>query len=244
MDKPSDFEDDWLVVVVPVGRRSLIVSARKTTYAYSRAGAVLKNFPSLLPGGCRKAHKVTRDYCILDCVFHEASLSYFILDAMCWGGHPVYDSDLEFRTFWKEQKCKEHADIGVYSRTNPYPFLNLDYHPCTRESLTAILSQEPPYEVDGLLFIHKACRYITGYSPLALWLKPHMVADILGVPVSQEFLAKSPTILPTKHERGGGKMDTGESSGAGAAKGSAREGKMDTAREAEEKPVRTTSMDT
>ncbi len=204
MEIPSDFEENWLVVVVPVGRRSLIVSARKTTHAYSRSGAMINHFPSLLPGGSRQSHRVQRDYCILDCIFDAGTQSFHILDVMCWGGHPVYDSDLEFRTFWKEQKCKENTNISTYSRINPLTFHDLPYHPCTRESLTSLLSNPPPYQVDGLLFIHKECQYVIGTTPLATWLKPRMVPDILGVPVSPEFLAKSPEI----GQSGNGKMDT------------------------------------
>ena len=210
LEVPADFEENWLAMIVPVGRRSLVVSARKTTYAYSRAGAVLKNFPSLLPGGCKHTHRQIRDYSILDCVFYEGARTYYILDVMCWAGHPVYDSDLEFRTFWKEQKCKESPDIGTYSRLNPLVFQNLTYHSCSKENLARLLSKAPPFEVDGLLFIHKECRYILGRTPLAAWLKPHMVPDILGVPVSAEFLAKSPNLGTGKE-----KMDTGGKSPGG-----------------------------
>lgn len=30
-------------------------------------------------------------YCILDCIYNEAEQTYYILDVMCWRGHPVYD---------------------------------------------------------------------------------------------------------------------------------------------------------
>lgn len=221
VDVPSDFEENWLVVVVPIGRRSLIVSARKTTHAYSRAGALINRFPSLLPGGCKRTHRVSRDYCILDCVFHEGSQTYYILDVMCWGGHPVYDSELEFRIYWKEQKCKEFDEIHTYSRINPLPFQNLSYYPCTKESITSLLAETPPYEVDGLLFVHKKCRYIIGRCPLSAWLKPHMVPDILSIPISPEFLAKSPAIVTPR--RGKEKMDTSAEKSSG--------GKMETEKE-------------
>ena len=41
-----------------------------------------------------------------------------------------------------------------------------------------------------------------GCSPLAVWLKPHMVPDLLKLPVSEEFLACAPTLSDVK-------MDTG-----------------------------------
>lgn len=201
VDVPSDFEENWLAVIVPLGRRSLVVSARKTTSAYSRAGSLLNNFPSLLPGGSKQSHRVHRDYCILDCIFHEPSQTYYILDVMCWAGHPVYDSDVVFRTFWKENKLKECEAASTYSRSNPLPFLDLPYHPCTKESLSKVLSERPPFEVDGLLFVHKQCRYILGRHPLATWLKPHMIKDVLGVDVSSSFLALSPAMEATKERR-------------------------------------------
>lgn len=218
MDVPSDFEENWLAMVIPVGRRSLVVSARKTTCAYSRAGALINSFPSLLPGGSRKTHRLERDYCILDCVFYEATQTYFILDVMCWAGHPVYDSDMEFRTYWKEQKVGECSDISKYSRINPLPFQSIQCFPCTKESLASVLAKTPSFQVDGLLFIHKECRYIIGRTPLAAWLKPHMIPDILGIPVCPKFLACSPAQSPRKLRE---KMETGERQGK-------QRGKMET----------------
>lgn len=207
VDVPKDFEENWMVAVVPIGRRSLVVSARKTTNVYSRMGNLVRNFPSLLPGGSKKSHFVQRDYCLLDCIFHEPSQSYYVLDVMCWAGHAVYDSDLEFRLFWKENKLKECEGATTYSRINPLPFINVPYYPCTKESLSQILSETPPFQVDGLLFVHKQCRYFLGRTPLASWLKPHMVKDILGVDVSQGFLDMSPAMASTKKRV---KMDVSE----------------------------------
>lgn len=31
------------------------------------------------------------DYTILDCIYSEVDRTYYILDIMCWRGHPVYD---------------------------------------------------------------------------------------------------------------------------------------------------------
>jgi snurportin-1 len=226
VDKPEDFESNWLAVVVPIGRRCLIVAARKTTHAYSRVGAELKSFPSLLPGGCRLSHRLAQDYCILDCIFHEGKQMFYILDVMCWGGYPVYDSDTEFRVFWKEQKCKELEKISAYSRVNPLPFENLPFHACTKEGLERVLAEPPPFQVDGLLFIHKECRYILGTSPLAAWLKPHMIPDILGIAVSAEFLAQSPAMSGTPKKAKEGRMDTGEADRS--SRGSRQGKKMDT----------------
>ena len=195
VDVPKDFEEKWFMFVCPVGKRSLVVSAKGTTSAYSRLGKCIKNFPSLLPGGCAKTHRQARDYCILDCIFYEGTQTYYVLDIMCWGGHPVYDSDTEFRAFWKATKIRDDADkLCKYSRFNPLPFIDLPAYPSTKESITQVLSGNWPVQVDGLLFIHKEAHYCPNRTPLATWLKVHMVPDILGLPVSQEFLACAPTL--------------------------------------------------
>lgn len=59
VDVPSDLEQEWLVVVCPVGKRALVVASRGTTAAYTKSGFCVNRFPSLLPGGNR--HNSTSD---------------------------------------------------------------------------------------------------------------------------------------------------------------------------------------
>ena len=201
VEVPADFESKWHAVVCPVGRRSLVVASRGTTLAYSRSGECLKCFPSNLPGGCAKTHRTANDYCILDCIYVETARTYFVLDLMCWNGHPVYDSDREFRSFWLKTKLAEASElVANFARRNPFKFLPLTFHSCSKESLTQLFDSKWPLLVDGLLFFHIEAHYTTGTSPLVVWLKPHMVPDILGVPVSQEFLACAPAMSETKME--------------------------------------------
>ena len=192
VDAPADFAENWLMTVCPVGKRSLVVAAKSTTIAYSRSGAFLNTFPSLLPGGCKRMCHAAKHYSILDCILHEPSRTYFVLDIMCWRAHPVYDTDREFRYYWLCTKLSEVEGVKEASRINPYRFVPLDAFPCSRDSLTSVLSKPWPVEVDGLLFFHKQCHYKAGPSPLAVWLKAHMVPDVLGVSVSEEFLSCAP----------------------------------------------------
>lgn len=199
VDRPEDFERDWLMLVCPIGRRSLVVASRKTTSAYSRSGQCLNNFPSLLPGGSRNTHRTAEDFCILDCIHHSSTRTYYVLDIMCWRGHPVYECDTDFRMFWLRTKLAEEGDrLSSHSRINPLRFLPLDSFPCSSTSIAAVLSSTWPLEVDGLLFLHRKAHYTIGRSPLALWLKPHMVPELLSIPVSQEFLACSPRLSEVK----------------------------------------------
>lgn len=196
VDIPEDFEINWKFVVCPIGKRCLVISSRGTTSAYGRNGVLINNFPSLLPGGCVKTYRTSsRDYCILDCIYHEVSRTFHVLDVMCWGGHPVYDSDTEFRSYWKETKLRDEGErLSSYSRINPLTFENLIYHPCSPEALGKVLGSKWPFEVDGLLFVHKEAHYTVGSSPLTAWLKPHMIPDVLKIPVSDEFLSCAPTL--------------------------------------------------
>jgi snurportin-1 len=126
---------------------------------------------------------------------------------MCWRAHPVYDTDREFRFYWLRTKLSECKGINEISRINPYKFVALDSFSSSKDSLAALLSKPWPLEVDGLLFFHKLGHYLSRQSPLVVWLKPHMVTDILGVPVSDEFLACAPRMsdplaTPTRKGRG------------------------------------------
>lgn len=195
VEVPEDFSDKWLMFVCPVGKRCLVVSAKGTTTAYGRNGAYFNNFPSLLPGGCSKTYRIARDCCLLDCIYYSSTRTFYVLDILSWGDHPVYDSDTEFRTYWKATKIRDNAEkISRYSKINPLIFLDLPSYSCSNESITKVLSQKWPVQVDGLLFIHKEAHYWTRRTPLAAWLKPHMVKDILGILVSEEFLSCAPVM--------------------------------------------------
>ena len=104
----------------------------------------------------------------------------------------MYNTDREFRFYWLCTQISECEGVNELTRINPYKFVPLDSFSSSKDSLTTVLSKAWPLEVDGLLFFHKLGHYMSGSSPLAVWLKPHMVMDILGVPVSDEFLACAP----------------------------------------------------
>ncbi|XP_043536454.1 snurportin-1 isoform X1 [Chiloscyllium plagiosum] len=193
VDVPSDLIEEWLLVVCPVGKRTLIIASRGSTAAYTRSGFCVNRFPSLLPGGNRHNSATGKDYTILDCIYSEVNRTYFVLDVMCWRGHPVYDCQTEFRFFWLQSKLEEEGKklAEIVSR-NPFKFVGLPSLPCTPEAICQTLAAVYPFEVcdlkcalqvDGLLFYHKQTHYTPGSTPLVGWLKPYMVADILGLAV-------------------------------------------------------------
>ncbi|XP_038623474.1 snurportin-1-like isoform X2 [Tachyglossus aculeatus] len=165
IDVPSDLAQEWIVVVCPVGKRALIVASRGSTAAYTKSGFCVNRFPSLLPGGNRHNSMTGKDFTILDCIYSEVNQTYYVLDVMCWRGHPVYDCQTDFRFYWVHSKLSEEEGLGEKTRLNP---------------------------VDGLLFYHKQAHYSPGSTPLVGWLRPYMVSDVLGVAVPAGPLTAKP----------------------------------------------------
>ncbi|XP_041034096.1 snurportin-1 [Carcharodon carcharias] len=184
VDVPGDLVEEWLLVVCPVGKRTLIVASRGSTAAYTRSGFCVNRFPSLLPGGNRHNSATGKDYTILDCIYSEVNRTYYVLDVMCWRGHPVYDCQTEFRFFWLQSKLQEEGEkLAEIASRNPFKFVGMSHLPCTPEAICQTLAANYPFEVDGLLFYHKQTHYTPGSTPLVGWLKPYMVADILQLAV-------------------------------------------------------------
>ncbi|KAG8440286.1 hypothetical protein GDO86_006157 [Hymenochirus boettgeri] len=206
---PSDLSELWLLVVCPIGKRSLIVASRGSTAAYTKSGYCVNRFPSLLPGGNRHNSSSGKDYTILDCIYNEETRTYYILDVMCWRGHPVYDCQTEFRFYWLQSKLQEQEGLCDISKRNPFKFVDLQNFPCSLESVQNVMIQEFPYKVDGFLFYHKHTHYTPGSTPLVGWLRPYMVPEILGFPVPLCPLAQKPAYAQEQmrqileHKKGG-----------------------------------------
>ncbi|XP_067871447.1 snurportin-1 isoform X2 [Heterodontus francisci] len=193
VDVPGDLVEEWLLVVCPVGKRTLIVASRGSTAAYTRSGFCVNRFPSLLPGGNRHNSATGKDYTILDCIYSEVNRTFFVLDVMCWRGHPVYDCQTEFRFFWLQSKLQEEGEkLAEIASRNPFKFVGLLNSPCTPEAICQTLTANYPFEVDGLLFYHRQTHYTPGSTPLVGWLKPYMVADILGLAIPTCPLSMKP----------------------------------------------------
>lgn len=192
VDVPADLSSDWLMVVCPVGKRSLVVASKGSTASYTKSGYCVNRFPSLIPGGNRHNSALGKDYTILDCIYSDVDRTYYILDVMCWRGHPVYDCSTEFRFYWLQSKVEEAEGLSEISKMNPFRFVSLNNISCSTESLQKALAHEYNFTVDGLLFYHKETHYTPGSTPLVGWLRPYMVADILGIEVPQCPLTSKP----------------------------------------------------
>ncbi|XP_042870701.1 snurportin-1-like isoform X2 [Penaeus japonicus] len=194
VDVPEDFATSYLSVLCPVGKRTLIVSARGRTRAYTKSGIMVNQFPSLLPGGCY--HSKRKGYALLDCIWSITEKTFFVLDLVVWLNQSIMECETQFRFEWlKSRMLEETPDAAEISQYNPYKFVTLPYYDCTTETLTRLVNEPLPFPVplDGILFYHKESHYTHGPTPLVGWLKAYMFPEILGInQVAQVHMSERP----------------------------------------------------
>ncbi|XP_015929325.2 snurportin-1 isoform X1 [Parasteatoda tepidariorum] len=195
VDVPDDMAALWYLVLCPVGKRSLVVASRGKTKVYTRSGYRVNTFYSLLPGGNWRIEGSGRAYTILDCIFDESNKTYYILDVMCWKSHPCYDSDTEFRFYWRNTKIEETPEVKTISDDNQYKFIPLPHYDCDTETLKKTLQDPLPFpsKLDGLLFYHRKTHYISATTPLVGWLKAYMVPEMLNIEVPSSLCEDKPS---------------------------------------------------
>ncbi|KAI9288713.1 hypothetical protein BC943DRAFT_357569 [Umbelopsis sp. AD052] len=185
IDVPGDLYENWCVVPCPVGKRCLVISSNGQTTARLRSGRVLNKFESILPAGSStyKGNKVT-DYCILDCIFDPVHWVFYVVDIMCWKGHPIYDCDTEFRFFWVATKIQAD-EMDVPNAGNQFYKFQALQAASTTELKNVIANPYafmPPNvkaNLDGYLFYNRETQYVVGTTPLVCWLSIDKVQELL-----------------------------------------------------------------
>uniref|UniRef100_A0A8C3J5F0 Snurportin-1 n=1 Tax=Calidris pygmaea TaxID=425635 RepID=A0A8C3J5F0_9CHAR len=181
VDVPLDLEQEWVVVVCPVGKRALVVASRVSGskgfhLAFARwVGQSLEHSSTSPVFVCAV-------YCILDCIYSEVKQTYYILDVMCWRGHPVYDCQ-DSQVFLLRAALQQVTPNLSWCR-------GLFLPRCSTQHLPFLLLVF--FQVDGLLFYHKQTHYTPGSTPLVGWLRPYMVPEILGLAVPATALTTKP----------------------------------------------------
>ncbi|XP_059444969.1 uncharacterized protein LOC132176706 [Corylus avellana] len=170
IDVPDQLAQDWYVFARPSGKRCFVVSTNGTTVSRLRNGSMLHRFPSALPNGARTrdASGSAQSYTILDCIFHEADQTYYVIDMVCWRGYSLHDCAAEFRFFWLNSKLVETGAFDPPSQYHRYRFSLVPVYNCDQSGLSAAYTEPVPYVKDGLLFYNKHAHYQTGNTPLAL----------------------------------------------------------------------------
>lgn len=138
---PEKFEEDWLMLVCPIGKRCAVVSSQGRTRVFARNGfEFLTKFPSLLPGGNADARSSAKHNAILDCIFSESERTFYILDVILWNGVSFYGCESDMRFFWLDSKQSDLLPASECSRRNKFAFKRLPRFPCTRPQIEAAVA--------------------------------------------------------------------------------------------------------
>lgn len=188
VDRPMDFESEWVLKAMPVGRRCLVFARKGETVAYSRTGQFIKAFQSSLPGGCRMhISHCRRQFAIVDCIYVQNNNTFYLMDALAWNEQKLYESEASFRFFWLQSKYNENQEkfLTTGNRNECRFYCLHTYSASDQDILKALnndlLIKEHNLQLDGLLFFHIRGPYVPGANPLVLWIKPEMVNRVLNV---------------------------------------------------------------
>lgn len=182
---PEDIEDFYLVPV-PKGTRCLIVSENnhKPTKVFYKNGRLFKKFNSNLPSNT-----------ILDCIYNETTRTFYILDLLVYGNRDMMNCDSQFRFFWLKSKFIED-NIKVID--SDLTLALLSYHDFVDSTLINVCLQSHPLwendepNLDGYLFYHKEASYMSGTTPLVLWLFPFMMEEVFPYQLNSIYNTQTP----------------------------------------------------
>lgn len=206
VERPYNFENDWLVTPCPKGTRCLLIASMGYTKLYNKYGMLLSTCSTALPGGNKGGRKMGSHCTILDGIYNKVTETFYILDLLSWNLHNMSDGETCFRQYWLETQLIDIPAINTISDRNNIIIKLLTKQPCNLESLNELFMKYPPFEnnlpeLDGFLFYHKNSHYFSGETPLVGWLYPFMLKEILGndVMVHESFLATKPEDYVDQH---------------------------------------------
>lgn len=180
---------DWLLLPCPVGKRCMVIATNGRTKVHNKAGRIIMQLRSLLPGDAHMQKCKT----VLDCVYVEELDTFYVLDALSFGQQQLLDCEASFRFFWLRSRFDEHGELSQLSKRNEKPFKLLDYYDFEdANAVDQVLQRYPQWEgnqpqLDGMLFYHKEASYTCGTTPLVCWLFPFMLPDVLDLPVNSSY---------------------------------------------------------
>lgn len=188
-DIPEDLAENWLVKFCPNGRRRLIIAHKGSTKCFNKRAKKAFTFKSNLPGGGKSnGNKLT----VFDCIFHQESSTFYILDLLVWNSVPFIDCEAHLRHFILQSKFEEEPYSFQACGNFPYCFEFLECFDATTETIQKRMHESFDKPLDGIIFYHKEAGYTQGSTPLVTWLKPYMLPEKLGVEVPMMFIEKRP----------------------------------------------------
>ncbi|GMS84665.1 hypothetical protein PENTCL1PPCAC_6840, partial [Pristionchus entomophagus] len=194
IDIPDELTQSWISVMVPAGKRALVIANRGETKVYNKGGRLLRTLDSRLPGGQRGGQGRTKGHsCMLDCIVILEKLQFFVLDVIQWNDMTFYDSPYDLRRFYLNSRMEENMQLSHTHPKSRATFHLLPSCVATTDAITKMMSTSVDFPVDGLLFYHPEVLYTPGQSPLVGWLKPWMLPEILNVPIPEKFTSGAPS---------------------------------------------------
>ncbi|OQV20465.1 putative Snurportin-1 [Hypsibius exemplaris] len=192
LEVPSDFEDSWIMLPCPVGKRCSIVTSRGETTVYSRTGLHMLTGTSDLPGGSSTKRQGS-NFTVLDCVFDKHRKIFHLLDVIFWNGTSLTENTVEFRLFWLKSRFDEIDTLLLTAGWEQYRMQLLPHCNCTTEEMGSFFADSKSLApIDGYMFYHKEGIYVADTTPLVCWLKPYMVPEILRLPVPADLMKSKP----------------------------------------------------
>ena len=178
---PTDLREEWVCMPIPEGQRCLVASSNQQTIAKSETGELLEKFRSYLPNGSHSSSDKKESYCVFDCIYHDPSSTFYILDMMCWRGNLYYNCDAAFRSFFMHTKLSEIPYVSQITDNNPYRFVALPAFECTTQGITNACNPAsiglPPTVVT---FYNRNTHYTTGETnPLVCYLPIDRIPPLL-----------------------------------------------------------------
>lgn len=138
---PERLEQEWLLIVCPVGKRCTVVCSQGQTRCYARNGfEFMSKFASLLPGGNGHARGTSSHNAILDCIFCDKEQTFYILDVILWNGVSFYGCDTDFRMFWLDSHQEDLLPATATSARNKFIFKQLTRHSCSTDVIRRTLT--------------------------------------------------------------------------------------------------------
>ncbi|XP_034480228.1 snurportin-1 [Drosophila innubila] len=181
---------DWLLLPCPVGKRCLVIATNGRTKVHNKAGRIIMQLRTLLPGDAHMQKCKT----VLDCVYVPEVDTFYVLDAISFGQQQLLDCEANFRFFWLRSRFDEHGELSEVSKRNEKPFKLLAYYDFEdANAVDQVLQRHPQWEenqpqLDGMLFYHKEASYTCGTTPLVCWLFAYMLPDVLDLPVNSSYI--------------------------------------------------------
>ncbi|KAI6180848.1 S-methyl-5'-thioadenosine phosphorylase [Aphelenchoides besseyi] len=152
LERPENFEEQWLMVPAPKGKRGLLIFNKNYAEIYNKNGEQIERF---------KYPISSRSSITLDVLIDRKSKKVYIIDLVeadyCDGS----GSDFECRRFML-QTVLESADL-LSKKCSDYSFELMPAIKCSNSAMEEFMTRETHgYTLDGLMFYHKQVGIIGG----------------------------------------------------------------------------------